>query len=248
LRLASRLKQALAHDAFKIFMRRLSIWVITIVAACALWTSFQLDEPVRLTVIQSQGKEWKKTDDFRFITGVRRFGDWPWLMLSGAIGMAISWKLRNRDWIRIIIAAMIACSLAGIIANTSRVTTGRTRLRKSLAIPEGFYGAWRGGRLTVGDPPLNSFPSGHAATAFGFAGVILFARSWLGIGAIALASLIAWSSIMVGTHHLSDVVVSICVSLVLAWWTLKWTQKYGDAFARNAWMRLETLKGKFGQR
>ena len=43
---------------------------------------------------------------------------------------------------------------------------------------------------TIGDPPFNSFPSGHAATAFGFAAVILYARPWLGIGAIALASLI----------------------------------------------------------
>ncbi|MFZ0708873.1 MAG: phosphatase PAP2 family protein, partial [Terrimicrobiaceae bacterium] len=65
-----------------------------------------------------------------------------------------------------------------------------------------------------------------------------------GIGAMALASLIAWSSIMVGAHHLSDVVVAICLSLFVAWFTLKWTQKHGGAVARRGWMKLEALLAK----
>ena len=144
---------------------------MAVLAAGAVWVSFKFDEPVRKAVIQTQGKGWKKTDDYRFITGVRKFGDWPWLMLVGGIGLAVCLKLRNRDWMRIIAAAMLASTIAGILANTSRVTTGRTRPRESPKIPHGFYGPWREGRLTIGDPPFNSFPSGHAATAFGFAGV-----------------------------------------------------------------------------
>jgi membrane-associated phospholipid phosphatase len=216
--------------------------LVAVLAACAVWVSFKFDEPVRKAVIETQVKGWKKTDDYRFITGVRKFGDWPWLMLMGGIGLAVSLKLRNRDWMRIIAAAMLASTVAGILANTSRVTTGRTRPRESPKIPHGFYGPWREGRLTIGDPPFNSFPSGHAATAFGFAGVILFARPWLGVGAIALASLIAWSSIMVGAHHLSDVGVAVCLSLLVAWFTLKWTQKHGEAFLARAWMKLKMLK------
>jgi membrane-associated phospholipid phosphatase len=212
-----------------------------LLAACAMWASFQFDQPVREAVLRTQGKGWKKTDDFRFQTAVRRIGDWPWLMVAGAIGVAIAWKMRSREWMRIIAAAMIASTLAGLIANASRVTTGRTRPRESPAIPQGFYGPWREGRLTIGDPPFNSFPSGHTATAFGFAGVILFARPWLGLGAIALASLIAWSSIMVGAHHFSDVVVAIWVSLFVAWFTLSWVQKHGGAVARRGWMKLEEL-------
>jgi membrane-associated phospholipid phosphatase len=96
--------------------------------------------------------------------------------------------------------------------------------------------------LTIGDPPFNSFPSGHTATAFGFAGVILFARVWLGIGAIALAGLVAWSSIMVGAHHPSDVVVSICLSLLVAWFTWKWAEANGEAFARKAWLKVKSLR------
>ncbi|HET9522914.1 MAG TPA: phosphatase PAP2 family protein [Terrimicrobiaceae bacterium] len=217
----------------------ISLWALF--AICATWASFELDEPVRQAVVQTQGKGWKKTDDFRFKTAVRRVGDWPWLMLAGGIGLAISWKIRSREGMRIVAAAMIASTLAGLLANASRLTTGRTRPRESPAITQGFYGPWREGRLTIGDPPFNSFPSGHTATAFGFAGVILFARPWLGVGAIALASLIAWSSIMVGAHHVSDVVVSICLSLFVAWWTFKWAQAHGEAHARRVWVRLKEL-------
>jgi membrane-associated phospholipid phosphatase len=99
--------------------------------------------------------------------------------------------------------------------------------------------------LTIGDPPFNSFPSGHTATAFGFAGVILFARPWLGIGAIALAALIAWSSVMVGAHHLSDVVVSTCISLFVSWFTLRWAEKNLDAVARKGWMKLKALRKRY---
>ncbi len=187
---------------------------------------------------ETQVKGWKKSDDYRFKTGVRKFGDWPWLMVAGTIGMAISWKLKKREWIRILAAAMLASTIAGLVANASRVTTGRTRPRESPKIEQGFYGPWREGRLTIGDPPFNSFPSGHAATAFGFAAVILYARPWLGIGAIALASLIAWSSIMVGAHHPSDVIVSICLSLFVAWFTWKWTEENGEAFAHRIRMKL----------
>jgi membrane-associated phospholipid phosphatase len=218
------------------------LWLFVLLAACVMWVSFQLDEPVRQAVVQTQGQGWKKSEDYRFKTGLRKFGDWPWLMLAGSGGIAISWKLKRREWIRILAAAMIASTIAGLIANTSRVTTGRTRPRESPKIQQGFYGPWRNGRLTIGDSPFNSFPSGHAATAFGFAAVILFARPWLGIGAIALASLIAWSSIMVGAHHLSDVIVSICISLFVAWFALKWTQENGEAFLHRLQTKFLAMK------
>jgi membrane-associated phospholipid phosphatase len=231
-----------AQSAAKTSMRRVSFWLSVLLAACVVWASFELDEPVRKAVVQTQVKGWKKSDDYRFKTGVRRFGDWPGLMLAASAGIAIAWKLKRREWIRILVAAMIASTVAGAIANTSRVTTGRTRPRETPKIQQGFYGPWKDGRLTIGDPAFNSFPSGHTATAFGFAGVILFARFWLGIGAIALASLIAWSSIMVGAHHPSDVIVAICLALFIAWFTLKWTEENGEAFAHTLWMKFRAMK------
>ena len=71
--------------------------------------------------------------------------------------------------------------------------------------------------LLVGNAAFNSFPSGHTATAFGFASVIVFASPAWGVAAIAGASAVAWSSIVMGAHHPSDVVVSICLSFAVGW-------------------------------
>jgi membrane-associated phospholipid phosphatase len=230
------------HPVGKTSPRRLWLWLFVLLASFAIWGSFQLDAPVREAVVRTQVKGWRELPEFRFKAGVRKFGDWPWLMVAGAVGMAISWKLRKREWIRILAAAMIASTIAGLVANSSRVTTGRTRPRESPKIEQGFYGPWREGRLTIGDPPFNSFPSGHTATAFGFAAVILYARPWLGIGAIVLASLIGWSGIMMGAHHPSDVIVSICLSLFVAWFTWKWTEENGETFAHRIRMKLRASR------
>jgi membrane-associated phospholipid phosphatase len=228
------------HPVGKTPLRRLWLWLFVLLASFAIWGSFKLDGPVREAVVRTQVKGWQELPEFRFKAGVRKFGDWPWLMVVGAVGIAISWKLKKREWIRILAAAMLASTIAGLVANSSRVTTGRTRPRESPKIEQGFYGPWREGRLTIGDPPFNSFPSGHAATAFGFAAVILYARPWFGIAAIALAALIGWSSIMMGAHHPSDVIVSICLSLFVAWFTWKWIEENGEAFAHRIRMKLRT--------
>ena len=115
------------------------------------------------------------------------------------------------------LAAMIASTLAGILANASRLTTGRTRPRESPKIEQGFYGLWHEGRWLIGVPAYNSFPSGHTATAFGFATVIVFAAPAWGLVAVALAAAVAWSSIGIGAHHPSDVTVSILLSMVVGW-------------------------------
>jgi len=226
-------------------MNRLVLVLLALLALGAVVASFSADQPVRQIVLTSQGKDWKKSDGNRFFSGVRKFGDWPWLMGAGAIGLAIAWKLHNREWKRILIAAMIASTLAGLIANTSRLTTGRTRPRDVPKIAEGFYGPWRDGTTTIGDPRYNSFPSGHTATAFGFAGVILFASPWLGIGAMVLAGVIGWASIMIGAHHASDVVVSIVLSMVVAWFVWQWMKRRGDRdlWALRDWVRLRLKRG-----
>jgi membrane-associated phospholipid phosphatase len=203
-------------------------------SAVAIGTAFRFDVPVRAAVVKSQGKQWKKSDEQKFHAAVRVYGDWPWLMLYGGIGLGVAWKLRNRDWQRILAAAMLASTLAGIVANASRLSTGRTRPNAGSKIEQGFYGPWKDGRTTIGDRAYNSFPSGHTATAFGLAWVIVFARPWLGIGALILAGLVGWSSIIMGAHHPSDVVVSIFLSLGVSWFTWKWVEKNGDRVAQQA--------------
>lgn len=213
-------------------LRKIPIWlvaVLTLVSVLAIWGSFRCDDDVRDTLRKSQEKGWKKSDDYRFYSAVRVYGDWPWLMLGGAVGLAVAWKFKSREWTQILVAAMLASTIAGIIANSSRLTTGRTRPKETPKIAEGFYGPWKDGKLTIGDSKYNSFPSGHTATAFGFAGAVFFGNPWLGIAALVLAGLVGWSSIATGNHHPSDVVVSIVLSLIVAWFVWKWVQRHGPA-------------------
>jgi len=119
--------------------------------------------------------------------------------------------------VRVIAAAMVASTLAGIAANAVRLTTGRTRPKESPCIEQGFYGPWHDGKLLVGQPAYNSFPSGHTATAFGLAAVIFYACPAAGVFALAGAGLVAWSSIAMGAHHPSDITVSVILAFVVAW-------------------------------
>jgi len=238
---------ALAHAPAMIYAPRavsnrpLNITLVVLLAIMsigAIWASFDYDQAVRDTIVESQGtsqKKWKKTPEYQVASAVRVYGDWPWLMAMGGIGLFFAWKLRNREWQRILAAAMIASTLAGIIANASRLTTGRTRPRESPKIEQAFYGPWHEGKITIGNPAYNSFPSGHTATAFGFAAVIVLASPWLGLGALVLAGMIAWASMIIGAHHLSDVVVSVVLSFIVGWFVWRWVQRDGD----NTWRKLK---------
>lgn len=71
--------------------------------------------------------------------------------------------------------------------------------------------------MLIGEADFNSFPSGHTATAVGFAGVILFAAPGWGLLALVAASSVALSRILLGAHHPSDVVTAATMALVIAW-------------------------------
>ncbi len=205
----------------------LLIAFLAMVSVLAIWASFHYDDTVRAAVVAAQDKGWKKSDESNFYFMVRRYGDWPWLMAAGAAGLILAWKLKSREWSQIIVAALVASTLSGIIANASRLTTGRTRPKESPKIAAGFYGPWKDSKLTIGQSAYNSFPSGHTATAFGFAGPVFYGNPWLGVAALILAGLIGWSSIVTGNHHPSDVVVSIVLSMVVSWFVYRWIQQHG---------------------
>jgi membrane-associated phospholipid phosphatase len=203
-------------------MSRKLAWIFLAACALLIWGAFRVDAPVRAAVVASQGKDWKKSADYRIYSDVRVFGDWPPLMAGCLVALALARFLKSRRWMRVIAAAMIASTLAGIVANASRLTTGRTRPKESPKIEQGFYGPWHEGHLLVGQPAYNSFPSGHTATAFGLAAVILFASPAVGVFSLAGAGLVAWSSIVTGNHHPSDVTVSVILSFAVAWFVWRW--------------------------
>jgi membrane-associated phospholipid phosphatase len=190
----------------------LSLVIVTIVTI-----AFQMDKPIRESIVASQGPDWGKSFEKKVHGSIRTWGDWPPLMGFALIGVLLAHWRGNPHWRRILLAAMIASTLAGALANTSRLTTGRTRPRESPKHEQGFYGPWKDGQLLIGKAGFNSFPSGHTATAFGFAAVIILASPAWGVAAIAGACAVAWSSIVIGAHHPSDVVVSIFLSFGVGW-------------------------------
>ena len=183
--------------------------------------AFQFDLPIREHLVEAQGAKWQKTKEAKIYGKIRVWGDWPPIMVAAAIGFLIAKARGNRRWSRIILAAMIASTLAGMIANASRLTTGRTRPRESPKIEHGFYGPYHNGRILVGVPAYNSFPSGHTATAFGFAAVIVFASPVWGIFALIGAAAVAWSSIAIGAHHPSEVMVSVTLAFLAGWFVCR---------------------------
>ena len=61
-----------------------------------------------------------------------------------------------------------------------------------------------------------SFPSGHTIASFEAAGVIVLNNKKWGIGALVLASLIAFSRLYLYVHYPTDVLVSIVLGVGLA--------------------------------
>ena len=61
-----------------------------------------------------------------------------------------------------------------------------------------------------------SFPSGHTIASFEAAGVIAMNNKKWGVGALALACLIAFSRLYLYVHYPTDVLVSVVLGLALA--------------------------------
>ncbi len=60
-----------------------------------------------------------------------------------------------------------------------------------------------------------SFPSGHTTTAFAFASVVAMEHEWyLGAGAYALASFVAYSRMNDNEHYLHDVAMGATLGTV----------------------------------
>lgn len=205
-----------------VFRRFFLVVMILLLGLAAILASFQLDQPLQQLVRSANQGHWSHDPA---AAASSKYGDWPELMLLGGLGFLLARKLRNVRWQRILLAAMIASTLAGMTVNLSRLTTGRTRPRA--AAEQGWYGPRHDGKWLIGQADFNSFPSGHTATAVGFAGVILFASPAWGLPAMIVALAVALSRVLLGAHHPSDVVTAAVVSLMIAWAVWEFLGKRG---------------------
>lgn len=227
------------------WLRVVGISLLVILAVGISAVSFRWDRPVREALVahqkevaEAEGKRWNRTDEHRMWGAISKYGDWPQLMLFGGALLGLALWRRRADWTRVIVAALLASTLAGILANASRVTTGRVRPRAEATHGVGFHGPWHEGRFTIGVPDMNGFPSGHTATAIGFAGPFLLAKPLVGLPFFLMACAIALSRMQLGAHHLSDVVVSILLALAVSWFTLRWVRLHGARTGTYLWAKL----------
>jgi len=104
--------------------------------------------------------------------------------------------------------------IAGLIALILRLLFGRTR--PTAPLPQGFYGVWHDGHWLIGKYQFSSFPSGHSATAVGLVAALWLVNRRGGAVALIYAVAVMWSRIALNCHHLSDVVASAVLSIVVA--------------------------------
>jgi undecaprenyl-diphosphatase len=102
---------------------------------------------------------------------------------------------RSRRRRHVAIASMMAVAATSAIANVGMKLTVR-RPRPDRVVPEG---------RRLKPPGSSSFPSGHAASAAAFSGVIgrEIPQLWLPVN--ALAATVAFSRVYTGVHYPSDV-------------------------------------------
>ncbi|MBX9577498.1 MAG: phosphatase PAP2 family protein [Chthoniobacterales bacterium] len=180
----------------------------------ALKLAFIADGPVRLAIVNMQGPTWNESLTKKIVAAVSRYGDWPELMFFGVMGFLVARYRRSPRWQKIFLCAMVASTLAGGLVNTLRLTTGRTRPRVA---EQHWYGPCHAGKWTIGTSEFNSFPSGHTATAVGFATVILLASPAWGAMAMMLAVSVAGSRLLLGAHHPSDLLAAFFVAIGISW-------------------------------
>ena len=197
-------------------MRGPALPLMIVAITMAIWAAFLWDDGMDHWVLTHQARTVK-----HWAGALSHYGDWPYLMAAGLVA-AGAFKLLRRDrCVRIVLVMMAASTISGIAVNTVRLTAGRTR--PNAHFPAGWYGLRHGGHWLIGNNPYNSFPSGHTATAVGFAVPLLLVAPAAGVPVLAVAVSIAGSRVYLRAHHLSDITVA---ALVAAWISVAMTRRF----------------------
>lgn len=189
-------------------MKRSFCWLIGIVIiAISIAAAFYLDDPVKQWMLNHQNPTTRA-----FMENVSRFGDWPEHVLVGLGLIALAQWRGDKKWTRIILAALIALSIAGLTGRVLKISTGRAR--PSVKSEQ----MWNGPRVT--GSKYHSFPSGHVDASLGFFGVLLLSRRRIGVACLPIPILIGFSRLYLGAHYLSDVVCAAVLGIgaaIIVW-------------------------------
>lgn len=184
-------------------------WGLLILGAGLLmFGSFYLDGAVQAWVSQHQDTGVKT-----FMRAVGQFGDWPEHVLVGLVFLVVAYWRRNRKWMRVFAAMILACALAGVGARVVKIAAGRARPSVQTEA------AWRGPSLSASH---NAFPSGHTAASTAFFAALAIACWRIGAPLLLIPLLIGFSRLYVNAHYLSDAVCAVLIGLLSAFAIAQW--------------------------
>jgi undecaprenyl-diphosphatase len=193
---------------------------VLMIAGFARW-----DQPVLEAVRAGVGESLRGLAGF-----LSRYGDFPFLLAGGVVALAVALRARSRARARVITAMILAGILAGMTSNAIKLATGRVRPRVE-QIEHGWYGPKHEDRWVSLRHDFQSFPSSHAACAFGFFFPLFLSRRAAGTVGLLVAASIAWSRVQLNAHHISDIAAGAFLGVLAGWIVWRWIVA-GDGLAR----------------
>lgn len=205
---------ALRYTLRWLVQRRVGVGVAFVLALAGVFVASRFDDAAA-TVLGPQAVANAEVKDLAKMFSY--YGDFLGFNLILFVALQIAgWGFRSRLLMRLAVASIIGCTLAGAAANVLRFATGRPR--PSTQKEDGFYGPHF-------SSSMQAFPSAHTATALGGALPLLWAHPMVGAPLSLFAGGVAWSRIHLNRHHLSDVLASALIalgfSLPLSRWALR---------------------------
>jgi membrane-associated phospholipid phosphatase len=179
--------------------------------ACAV--SFLFDDDVIAWVKTHPGHHIKHVAQW-----FTKWGDFPPIIALLLVLLLIAWLMKRPFFIRIVLLMLGSAMAGGLVANILRLLTGRAR--PSTAGPPGWYGLRNHGHWIAGSYSYSSFPSAHTAVAISCVvplWIMLPAKLRIPIAlpATLLALGVAASRILLNAHHLSDVLTSAWLGILI---------------------------------
>jgi membrane-associated phospholipid phosphatase len=148
-----------------------------------------------------------------------RWGDFFPIIAFLLLLLLLARLLKQSFAIRLLLLMLGSAIAGGLAANIIRLLTGRAR--PSAKVPPGWYGFRDHGTWIAGSYAYSSFPSAHTAVA-----IACIVPLWLLLGppkrllialpATLIALSIAASRILLNAHHLSDVLTSVCLGILIS--------------------------------
>ncbi|WP_417308679.1 phosphatase PAP2 family protein [Devosia sp.] len=172
---------------------------------------------------------------FRWLT---RWGLSDWILIPSLVAVLISWAISivTRDRLRLAAREIVAVSgfvflgvgVPGITATLLKRLIGRGRPETwTEQVGLAFRTNWSA-------YDYQSFPSGHATTAFAFSLVIAMLWPRLTWPALIIGTLIAMSRVFVGAHYPTDILAGAVLGTFGAYAIRNLFVARGWLFARNA--------------